>query len=405
MSTASEAKHMTKKLKIAIFHLAFIYSGGGEKLVLQEYDGLKKKGYEVEIFTTVIDRKKCFPEIIDKYKIRTFLPNFKVFKGHEAFQTVFTCVVAPFYAFKFINYDLILACNQPSPWIAYIINKMYGVPYLSYLAQATRFLHPRKIDKETGLFFTKHDSESLSARLMMTTFRQFSNWADQLSVRGSNMVLTNGEYIKKVIEKIYKIKAISCPSGVVNPRNVRGKREDYLLVSNRHFAQKKIEYAIFALNSILAFRPKYRLLITGLNTEYTYKLKDLVRELGIEKNVEFLGYVDEKQLNNLYRRASVYLYTAPEEDFGMGIIEAMRVGTPVVAWNSCGPSKIIENGETGYLAKPFSTTDFTEKVLALITNKKMARRIGKNSYNKVKKDFSLKRHIDTIEESLIKFAK
>src|SRR3989344_4389348 len=62
-------------LRIAIFHLAFIYSGGGEKLVLQEAEGLKGLGHEVEIFTSVVKRSNCFPDYIKKFQIKTFLPQ------------------------------------------------------------------------------------------------------------------------------------------------------------------------------------------------------------------------------------------------------------------------------------------------------------------------------------------
>lgn len=389
-----------KKLNIAIFHLAFIYSGGGEKLVLQEYDGLKKLGHKVSIFTTVIDKKRSFPDIVNKYKIKTFIPYYKIFRGHEALVTILSCLLAPFYAFKFKKYDVILACNQPSPWIAFVISKLCDVPYISYLAQPTRFLHPRKVDMATGLFFTKKASESISARAMMTTFRKFSNWADQISVRSSKAILVNGEHIKRLIEKIYKVKVVNCPTGLKVAKNINNNRQNYLLVSNRHFPQKRLEYAIFTLNSILQIKPNYRLLITGSITNYTQVLRDLVKELGIEKHVDFLGYVDEKKITRLYKNASCYLYTAPEEDFGMGIVEAMSFGTPVVAWNSSGPSKIITNGADGYLAKPYDITDFTDKVIKVLNDKNLARKIGIQATKTVKDNFSYENHIKTIESML-----
>lgn len=388
------------KLNIAIFHLAFIYSGGGEKLVFQEYDGLKKLGHNVSIFTTVINRKKSFPDVIKKYNIKTFLPDWKFFKGHEAFQTVLSCILVPFYAYKFKNFDVILACNQPSPWMAYVINKLYGIPYVSYLAQPTRFLHPRKIDKATGLFFAKKASESISARLMMSRFKKFSDWADKISIRSSNQVMVNGGYIQKLIDKIYKVKSINCPSGVNITKIKNPKKSNYLLVTNRHFAQKRIEYAIFTLNSIKQNNPNYRLKIAGSNTEYTLSLKDLAVELGIDKSIDFLDYVNEKDLRKLYEKAKCYLYTAPEEDFGMGIIEAMSFGTPVVAWNATGPGKIITNDIDGFLAKPYDINDFIRLVQEVINNKKLAKNIQKNSIEKVKKHFSLKKHIVTIDNAL-----
>ena len=50
------------KLRIAIFHLGFFYSGGGEKLVLEEIRGLRALGHEVTCFAPYVDRERCFPD-------------------------------------------------------------------------------------------------------------------------------------------------------------------------------------------------------------------------------------------------------------------------------------------------------------------------------------------------------
>ena len=76
-----------------------------------------------------------------------------------------------------------------------------------------------------------------------------------------------------------------------------------------------------------------------------------------------------KLFYSFYSNASVYVYTAPEEDFGMGVVEAMACATPVVAWDAAGPSKIIKNGKTGLLAKPYVNTDFVDKIQKVIAEK------------------------------------
>lgn len=369
--------------------------------MLQEYDGLKKKGHKVQIYTTVVDKKKSFPDIIGRYKIKTFLPNISIFKGHEAFQTILSCVLAPFFAYKFRNYDCILACNQPSPWIAFVVKKMFGVPYVSYLAQPTRFLHQRPIDKKTGLFFSKSAENSLSAKLMMKQFKKFSDWADKISIKSSNQILVNGEYSKKLIEKVYKVKSISCPSGVKPAKNVNFKRDKFLLVTNRHFAQKKIEFAIFTLNKLHLIKPDFRLVITGSDSEYTNKLKELTNELGLNMFVDFLGYVNANELIRLYKKSSAYLYTAPEEDFGMGIIEAMNYGTPVIAWNHGGPKYIIDDGVDGYLATPNNLDEFVEKTIKVITDKKTAKKISINARKKIQQQYNFDTHIGLLETALL----
>ena len=402
-----------KKLKIAVFHLAFIYSGGGEKLVLEEYKGLLKKGHRVEIFSCVVN-EKCFPEYLKKIKVKTFLPKlpFKL-PDHESLMVLLCCLFAPFIAFRFRKYDVILAANQPSPWIAWWVKKFFNVPYVSYLAQPTRFLYPRDVDNQTGLIFSKNACDSVSVKLMRV-FKSFILKADKLSIKGSDIVLANGDYVGKKIDFVYGVKTISCPAGAYPAGSVLnynlkykgrvkiGKKiinKPFLLITNRHFPQKRFEYAFFTLASLIDDFPELSLVITGGETEYTQKIKTLTENLSLGGRVVFLGLVDEKDLENLYSNAAVYLYTAPEEDFGMGIIEAMAGGAPVVAWNNAGPSGILADFKSVSLADPYDIADFGKKTRRFLEKKKFAGRTGEKSLEKVKLFYSYERHTNILEKA------
>jgi glycosyltransferase involved in cell wall biosynthesis len=401
-----------RRLKIAIFHLAFIYSGGGEKLVLEEAKGLVKRGHQVTIFSPVVDRKNCFPEIIGQFKIKT-LPNLpSVIPQWEVFQVLLACALAPFLALRFKKFDIILAANQPSLWLAFWVKVFFKIPYFAYLAQPTRVLHQRKIDRETGLMFAKK-WEFLPATYLMKMFKPLANWVDRTSVKGANLVLANGEHARKVLEKTYKVKVISCPAGAYPAAKISSYKgrfhgeleverrtifKPYILLTNRHFPQKRFEYAITALPAILKKIPNLSLIITGGETDYTQDLKNLVKQLSLEKKVIFLGLVKEKDLDKLYSRAVVYVYTAPEEDFGMGMVEAMAYGVPVVAWKSGGPMGIVVNGKTGFLAKPFDVVDFTDKIAQLLGDKRLGKQMGRNGLERVRKEFSWEKHLECLEK-------
>jgi glycosyltransferase involved in cell wall biosynthesis/ubiquinone/menaquinone biosynthesis C-methylase UbiE len=408
-------------VKIAIFHLAFIYSGGGEKLVLEEARGLKERGHKVTIFTPVLDTKKCFPDIIDKFDIKTFVPRLpSIIPQWEIFQILLSSVFAPFLAFRFKNFDAIFAANQPSPWLAFWVRKLFGVPYISYLSQPTRFLHRRKVDEETGLIFGEKRRLS-PATYLMKIVRPLADWIDKASIKKSDSVLADGKYMKEILEKTYNLKTtISCPAGAypINKRlstpsrrkgvlriNRKTISKPYILLTNRHFPQKRFEYAISALPIVLEKFPNVSMVITGKETDYTRSMKSLVKQLSLEEKVIFLGFVKEKDLEKLYSEASVYCYTAPEEDFGMGMIEAMAYGTPPVAWNNAGPTGIIDNGKTGFLAKPFDIADFANKIIKLLKNEKLAKSIGEQALGKTKKDFSYQNHVNIIEKELYQAAK
>lgn len=80
--------------------------------------------------------------------------------------------------------------------------------------------------------------------------------------------------------------------------------------------------------------------------------REFVSTFGkVAQNVEITGAVPYEQMQDLVMRAGVYLATT-RETFGIGTIEAMACGVPVVGWDWGGQSEIIVQGETGYLVPP-----------------------------------------------------
>ena len=67
-------------------------------------------------------------------------------------------------------------------------------------------------------------------------------------------------------------------------------------------------------------------------------------------NVKLTGRLPYEEARDLIRHAAVYLCTT-RETFGIGTIEAMASGVPVVGWAFGGQVDIVKQGETGYLAK------------------------------------------------------
>jgi len=67
-------------------------------------------------------------------------------------------------------------------------------------------------------------------------------------------------------------------------------------------------------------------------------------------NIEFLGKVSDEELVDLYSNALYTLFTFTTEPFGYIPVESMACGTPVLTYNSQGPSESVVDGSTGWLA-------------------------------------------------------
>jgi glycosyltransferase involved in cell wall biosynthesis len=325
-----------------------------------------------------------------------------------------SCLLIPFLAPRFRSFDVFLGANQPGPWFAFVLGKFLRKPYVIYLAQPLRILHPRAVDLENGIRIREGDAHFISALTKMAG--QVIDWADRMSVRNARAILANGDHVSRWIRDVYGVDNYKCAAGChpLAPRQLDYRTrwggqlringftvpKPFILLTNRHSPMKRFEYAIWALKAIVRTAPKVHLVITGQETEYTDQLKYLVDGLGLSGQVHFVGLVNEDDLRLLYQSAAVYVYPSPEEDFGMGIVEAMATGTPVVAWNNGGPTVTVVDGTTGFLVPPYDTDRFAESLLRLATSPALAERMGRAGYRRARQVFSYERHCEAVADAL-----
>src|SRR6266852_3609624 len=404
--------------RIAVFHCGFTYSGGGERVVIEEVLGLRRRGFEVGCYAPTVDASRCYPDLIGEVRVRTFLPQLpRWFPFREAVQMAATSVLMPLYAWRFRGVDVIVGCNQPSAWIAWWASRLIDVPYVVYLNQPNRLVYPRSIDRETG-WVANADYRLLAAIVLRAT--KFVAWADRRSVQEADQLLVNGDYIGDIIRGIYKREAVDCPAGChvaasgfplpINARFAGGLtingypiRRPYVLLTNRHYPQKRFDLAIRAMKDVRKRHPKAQLVIPGPPTSHTAVLRALVTELELSDAVLFLGAISEEELQRLYEGAAVYVYPAPEEDFGMGVIESMAKGVPVVAWNQAGPTVTVGEG-TGHLVEPLVVDDYAAGIVALLDDPEKNQATGERAFEWARR-FDWERHTDVLERTILEVAR
>ena len=113
--------------------------------------------------------------------------------------------------------------------------------------------------------------------------------------------------------------------------------------------RKGIEFLIRSMPLVLA-EVSDALLIVGGTGSHLERMKTLVRRLGLEKSVTFLGFVPDEELNALYNRAQCVVVPSIFEGFGITVIEALAAGTRVVGSDTDGIREILSGGDYGSLA-------------------------------------------------------
>ncbi len=114
---------------------------------------------------------------------------------------------------------------------------------------------------------------------------------------------------------------------------------------------------------------------------YFQFLQQLVNEYNLQEAVTFWGRVDDAQLDDLYRQASIFVLASQAEDlrfegFGLVYIEAGAYGLPAIGTRSGGIPDAVRDGETGLLVPPDNVEALTEAMRRLLTDEALARRLG-----------------------------
>jgi glycosyltransferase involved in cell wall biosynthesis len=131
------------------------------------------------------------------------------------------------------------------------------------------------------------------------------------------------------------------------------------LVALKGFDLSISSFADFVKRLPLKDRAYCELIIVGSGPEEK-KLSTLAQDLGVDPYVHFISWIDRKDLLDIYRQASAFLFPS-HEGAGMVVAEALSFGLPVICLNNAGPGEFVDNN-SGLVIKQ---GDFQETVVEL----------------------------------------
>lgn len=138
-----------------------------------------------------------------------------------------------------------------------------------------------------------------------------------------------------------------------------------LLFVGRTAHEKNIGFLIDLLPRVLARHPSARLIVTGEGPARAALARHAERA-GLASAVLFLGYLDrDGPLQAAYRAADVFVFASRTETQGLVLLEALALGTPVVATAVMGTRDVLREGE-GCLIAEDDPDDFAAKINLLL---------------------------------------
>ncbi|MFJ4848069.1 glycosyltransferase family 4 protein [Streptomyces sp. NPDC088733] len=168
----------------------------------------------------------------------------------------------------------------------------------------------------------------------------------------------------------------SVPNSVPDPGITPGALQaKFVVAAGRLAAVKRYEDLIRAFDKVRAERPDWGLRLYGTGDRRA-SLARLVEKLELGGTVRLMGPVSPMEPE--MAKASILAVSSTLESFGMTIVEAMRVGLPVVSTDCpLGPGEIVEHGVDGLLVPPRDIDAMASALLRLINDEEMRKRMGR----------------------------
>ncbi len=380
-----------------MIRVAFIHPtlglGGAERLIVDAAQGLSERGHRVTIFTTRHDRERSFVEADARFEVRVIESRIPESCGGRLRAPLMLARMGRL-AKKLRgergNFD-VAVCDL-TPHVIPGIGEALGVPVAAYCHYPDLLLAPRR----RGLY---------------AVYRRPIDRAEEKGLAAAARVWVNSRFTAEAYRETFP--ALPAPS-VLYPgvdtelyANVPPLRPDADLVFlsiNRFAPAKNLGLAIDAFCLLPAgLRERARLVIAGgydpAAPDSRAVLEGLRRraaEKGVGERVDFVLNPSEPERLELLTRCLCLVYTPSGEHFGLGPVEAMAAGRPVLAVAGGGPLETVIDGETGFLtaATPEAFASALQSLAAAPA------RLGEQAREHARNRFSRSRFAASLEEDL-----
>jgi glycosyltransferase involved in cell wall biosynthesis len=227
--------------------------------------------------------------------------------------------------------------------------------------------------------FHGYDATVMPKRMLIRRAYKFLN-------KNADEFVCGSQHFKRVVSSSginkEKINVIPCGIQIEHFKFKNLKKDPNLIVAVGRFTEKKAPHlTIKAFAKVILACPDARLEMIGAG-ELLEKCHQLVRKLKIHENVILHGVKPHEFVINKLLKASVFVQhsivasNGDTESQGISLLEAMASSLPIVVTDHNGFNETVINGETGYLVPERNINAMSEKIILLLKNKLLRKKLG-----------------------------
>jgi len=239
--------------------------------------------------------------------------------------------------------------------------------------------------------------------------KKLSRMGIALSLKLSHFLVTGGETMKQEYAKHYNLKPekiIVMPNRInlerfkINNPSISNKRSDQALIKTILFVhwlskRKGADVLVPIVKHLINFEhltSNFKLVVVG-DGPYKEQLLKEIKENNLEKYIEVVGFVPNKDIVEYYRKAGLFILPSMEEGFPMSLLEPMAMGVPYVAFDVGAVREISCETAQRFLVKSGDVELFAHKIESLLSEPETYKTFQKEELEKVK-EYSMEKVID-----------
>lgn len=233
-------------------------------------------------------------------------------------------------------------------------------------------------------------------KLTYLYFNSFQKFVYNIALKNVDIFIAPSKYFQNMAKS--DVSPILYLPNFIELRKFQELKNNYnLLFVGRLEKIKGVEFLILAMAEIIKVFPQTKLTIIGDGSNKK-DLCNLTKKMHLEKHIQFIGWVENNDLDIYYEKASIVVVPSTSaEAFGLVILEAMSAGRPVIGTNLGGIPEIIDDGVNGHLIEPNNPEQIADKVIRLFQEEFLLKELGRNARKKAE-EFSKEKYVDNLEK-------
>ena len=227
----------------------------------------------------------------------------------------------------------------------------------------------------------------------------------KLNINKQIKILTVSEYSKSDILKIYDVPKENvyityCAIDNESNGNKSAVKlpDEYMLFVGTLEKRKNLNVIFESLHYTKTNGGKILpLVVVGAKGNGLFEVKQRIKDLSIENDIVFTGYVTDEELNYIYSNAKLFIFPSFYEGFGIPLLEAMKFKVPIISSNRTSLPEVAANAAEYF--SPDSPSELSEKINLLMENTARKNELVNSGIERIN-DFSWKKSAEVLCEAI-----